>query len=98
MNILIDALKAIASPVCLEAADRLATTKAGAAQFDLHLRSAGLTDQDAATLADAMRQTAMGPGPTLRSFSASHNPNLTDAGVAALAASFPARDVRTGVC
>ncbi|AXI47969.1 hypothetical protein C1J03_19370 [Sulfitobacter sp. SK012] len=66
MNILIDALKAIASPVCLEAADRLA---------------------------DALRQTAMGPGPTLRSFSASYNPGLTDAGVPALAACFPARDV-----
>ena len=45
----------------------------------------GLIDRHAMTLADAMRWSLPGAGPHLRSFSASYNSDLTDAGVAALA-------------
>lgn len=86
VDVLIQALRTIDKPVCTEAAKRLArSTKA--TDFDLHLRSAGLTQADARVLADAM--ASAGDGPSLRSFSASYNPDLGDAGVVALAEAFP---------
>jgi hypothetical protein len=61
----------------------------------LHLRNARLTAQDAISLADAIGQ--MEHGPVLRLFSASYNPNLTDAGVVALAGAFPTTMTELGL-
>jgi len=86
---LINALRSIGTPACLKAAESLTTKTGSAAGFDLHLRSAGLTQADAQILADALLATAAGAGPALRSFSASYNPDLGDAGAVVLAAAFP---------
>jgi hypothetical protein len=84
VNLLIDALTSIGKPVCLDAARKLSSNTSKASTYDLHLRSAGLTVRDATILAAAIRQT-----PNLRSFSASYNPDITDTGIATLAAAFP---------
>lgn len=87
---LIAALESIATPRCLEAARELQDSDTNAESFDLHLRRAGLQAAHAVVLADAIRQLATGPGPQLRSFSASYNRGLTDSGAVALAEAFPA--------
>ena len=84
MNLLIDALTSIGKPVCLDVARKLSSSASKTPTYDLHLRSAGLTVRDATILAAAIRQT-----PNLRSFSASYNPDITDIGIATLAAAFP---------
>jgi hypothetical protein len=89
MNALITGLQSIGGPVCLAAADRLQSTMTPTTNFDLHLRRAGLDGRGAVILADAIREVATSTGAALRSFSASYNPDLTDAGVIALSAAFP---------
>lgn len=86
IDVLVQALLSIEKPVCAEAAKRLAKSS-GATGFDLHLRNAGLNEANARVLADAMVSAA--DGPSLRSFSASYNPDLGDAGVVVLAEAFP---------
>ncbi|MFT5358597.1 MAG: hypothetical protein ACI9KE_005836 [Polyangiales bacterium] len=108
MNIdaLIKALESIGGPVCLAASQRLG---AGAhdAPFDLHLRDAELDAVDARALADGM-QTLARPGTALpgtalpvtgglRSFSASYNSDLKDAGAIALAGAFPTTMTELGL-
>ena len=86
---LIDALRTIGKPVCLAAADRLAASTGSRAGFDLHLRRAGLNEADARVLANGMLHGDAGNALFLKSFSASYNPDLGNAGVAALAEAFP---------
>lgn len=93
MDQLITSLEAIGTSPCGAAASRLHT--AGTASFDLYLRNARLNAQDAINLVDAIGQ--MKHGPVLRSFSASYNPDLTDAGVVALADAFPTTMTELGL-
>jgi hypothetical protein len=86
---LIHALRSIGKPVCMEVADELAASIRTSAGFDLHLRSAGLTQADARMLANGMIQSNADNGPVLWSFSASYNPELGDAGASSLAGAFP---------
>ncbi len=86
---LIVALRSIGKPVCLDAADGLEVSTGSPAGFDLHLRNAGLNAADAQVLASGMLRANARNGHFLRSFSASHNPELGDAGTAALAEAFP---------
>lgn len=86
---LINALRSIGKPVCMDAADRLGASTGTKAGFDLHLRSAGLNEADARVLANGLPRSDAGNGLFLRSFSASFNPDLGDAGATALAEEFP---------
>lgn len=86
---LINALRSIGKSVCLDAADRLATSTGTNAGFDLHLRHAELNEADARVLANGMLRSDSGNGLFLRSFSASFNPDLGDTGAATLAEVFP---------
>ena len=96
-NALIAALRLIGKPVCTEAADRLAASAGRASGFDLHLRRAGLSADDARILSDGMRAAEGDGGLDLRSFSASYNPDLGDKGAAALADAFPANMTELGL-
>ena len=51
---LINALRLIGKPACLDAADRLAASTGSLAGFDLNLRNAGLNEADARVLAKGM--------------------------------------------
>ena len=89
MDALIAALKSIGGSVCLDAASKLEKVNANSGGFDLHLRRAELGAQDALTLANALQQMPDLATQHLRSFSASYNPDLSDAGAMVLAGSFP---------
>jgi hypothetical protein len=89
MDDILRALRQIATPQCLAAAEGLQAVADTAVYFDLHLRSAGLTADHAMILASALRAHQRRPAPHLRSFSASYNPELTNAGTMALAEAFP---------
>jgi hypothetical protein len=97
MDALIAALNAIGTPDCVNSARRLEALKPDAASFDLHLRRAGLDAGDARLLAGAMRKTTASSGTVLRSFIASYNSDLSDAGVIALAEAFPATMTELGL-
>jgi hypothetical protein len=86
---LINALRSIEKPVCLDAADRLAASTKSLVGFDLHLRGAGLNEADAQVLANEMLYVDADNGHFLKSFSASYNPSLGDAGAATFAEAFP---------
>ena len=86
---LIKALRSIRKPACLDAADRLAASTGSLTGFDLHLRRAGLNEADARVLANGMMDADASNGLSLKSFSASYNPDLGDGGAAALAEAFP---------
>jgi hypothetical protein len=86
---LINALRSIGKPVCLDAADRLEASAGSPAGVDLHLRRAGLNDADAQILASGMLCSNIRGGLFLRSFSASYNPDLGDVGAATFAEAFP---------
>lgn len=89
MSVLIQALRSTGNAVCLSAADRLEASRTLNADYDLHLRNAGLGAMDAEIIARAMRELSLYETPALRSFSMSYNPGLTDAGVVVLAQAFP---------
>lgn len=86
---LINALRSIGKPVCMDAANRLATLTGTSAGFDLLLRRAELNAADAKVLANGMLRSDTGNEFFLESFSASFNPDLGDTGAAALAEVFP---------
>lgn len=88
INVLINALRSTGNLACLHAADRLEASRP-AKYYDLHLRNARLGALEAEIIAGAMRQVSFPKGPALASFSMSYNPDLTDAGVVALAQAFP---------
>ena len=94
---LITALRSIGTSGCLAAADRLEASTGSQAGFDLHLRSAGLNQADSQVLADGMLRANAGNTLSLRSFSASYNPELGDVGAATLATAFPATVTELGL-
>lgn len=91
------ALRTIGTPVCLRAADRLGSQNGSVTEFDLHLRNAGLDAGAAELLARGMDQTTRGAGPELRSFSASYNPGLSDAGAIRLCRALPGSVTELGL-
>lgn len=97
MDALISVLNGIGKPGCVATARGLAALDPSTASFDLHLRGAGLEAGDALVLADTLHETSGSSGPALRSFSASYNPDLTDAGVVALAEAFPSKMAELGL-
>ncbi|MFK8036130.1 MAG: hypothetical protein AB8B94_18505 [Hyphomicrobiales bacterium] len=97
VNKLIDALQSIGGPVCLDAANKLETVSADSSGFDLHLRSAGVDAHDARVLANAMQEMPISSTHHLKSFSASYNPDLKDAGAMALSKSFPSTMTELGL-
>lgn len=86
---LINGLRSIGKPVCLGAADRLESSTEAMSGFDLHLRNAELNVADAQILAKAMQHSDANNGLILKSFSASYNLDLGNAGAVAIAESFP---------
>lgn len=86
---LIHALRSLGTPVCLDAANRLAAFAGAKTGFDLHLRHVGLDKANAQVLAGGLLHLGTATGPFLRSFSASYNPDLGDIGTAALIAALP---------
>ena len=94
---LITALRSIGTPGCLAAADRLEAAIGSQVGFDLHLRRAGLNQADAEILADGMLRANTGKAISLRSFSASYNPELGNVGAATLAAAFPTTMTELGL-
>lgn len=97
LNALIDALQSIGGPVCLDAANKLETVSLTSGGFNLHLRNAEMDVQDAVILAQAMQDMPVSSTHYLRSFSASYNPDLKDAGAIALSKSFPAEMTELGL-
>lgn len=97
MDALIAALQSIGGPVCLDGANKLKTASANSGGFNLHLRSAGMDAQDARILANAIHEMPRSTKHHLRSFSASYNPDVKDAGAMALARSFPATMTELGL-
>jgi len=90
-------LRSIGTPGCLAAADRLEASIGSQAGFDLHLRRAGLSQADAQVVADGMLRANAGNALSLKSFSASYNPELGDVGAATLATTFPATMTELGL-
>ncbi len=86
---LINALRSIGKPVCLDVADRLASSTRSLTGFDLHLRRAQLNEADAQVLAGGLLASSGRNGHFLRSFSASFNPDLGNVGAITLAEAFP---------
>ena len=86
---LIKALRSIGKPICFDAADRLAQTSNVRAGFDLHLRRAELSEDDARVLACGLQRSVADNGLVLRSFSASFNSELGDNGAEALIEALP---------
>lgn len=97
MQPLIHALKVSNLPVCLAAAQRLASVPGHARYFDLHLRGADLDADHAHRLAHAIGELSKQHLPRLRSFSASNNPGIGERGVAALIAALPSDLVELGL-
>lgn len=89
ISVLIQALRSTGNAACRNAADRLEASRTSNADYDLHLRNAGLGAVDAKIIAQAMRELSPYEVPALRSCSMSYNPGLTDGGVVVLAQAFP---------
>lgn len=94
---LIQALRATGKSVCLSVADHLEALDSPYASFDLHLRSAGLTEEDTLGLAAALKSLVGQEGPSMRSFSVSFNPGMNDIGAAALLAALPTAVTEVGM-
>lgn len=98
LGALIAALRATGKQTCLAEADRLAEALPLTSGFNLHLRRAGLSLNDALKISEAISPTKGNPSKqkpeqqasAMQSFSISDNPNVQDAGVVALAESLPA--------
>lgn len=93
----IQALRAARKSVCLSVADHLEALDSPYASFDLHLRSAGLTEEDTLGLAAALKSLAGQEGPSMRSFSVSFNPGMNDIGATALLAALPTAVTEVGM-
>jgi len=94
---LILALRSTGNAACRSTAIRLEAFRTSSADYDLHLRNAGLRAVDAEIIARAMREFCPSEAPALRSFSMSYNPGLTDAAVEVLAQSFPSTLTELGL-
>ena len=86
---LIDTLRATKKPVCESVANMLQRFNDNRPDYDLHLRSADLNNDEIRLIAQAIKLVAAKGGPSLRSFSMSYNPHLGDEGVFDLVKSLP---------
>ena len=84
INHLVDALRSTNKPVCEAVASRLSRLKDNNARFDLHLRSAGLNQDEVQRIAEAIKAVHDNGGPSLQSFSLSYNTGVNDEGVLSL--------------
>jgi len=82
-------LRSIGGKVCLDMARRLDDHPIDIGSVDLHLRRAGLTENDALAIARALRSLTRPEAVSLRSFSMSYNPGLGDSGAAAVFNALP---------
>jgi hypothetical protein len=94
---LAEALRATQKTACLIMADQLDALEMTASGFDLHLRSAGLVQQDALKIATAISRLSGTNGPSMRSFSVSYNREIGDIGASALVQSLPASVTEIGM-
>ena len=89
INHLVDALRSTNKPVCEAVASRLSRLKDNNARFDLHLRSAGLNQDEVQRIAEAIKAVHDNGGPSLQSFSLSYNTGVNDEGVLSLVKNLP---------
>ena len=89
INHIVDALRSTNKPVCEAVASKLSRLEDNNAKFDLHLRSAGLNNDEVKRIATAIKAVHDEGGPSLQSFSMSYNNNLRDEGVLSLVKSLP---------
>lgn len=94
---LIAALRETGKQVCQLAASRLEAEGFEKSGFDLHLRSGGLSADDALAIAAALAELGDHPASALRSVSISYNQDIGEAGAAALIRSFPATVTEIGM-
>ena len=89
LRVLIHALRSTNNAACLNASYRLEEALLSNTEVNLHLRNADLKASDAETIAEALLEVSLNDLPVITSFSMSYNPDLTDAGVVALAKALP---------
>ena len=86
---LAQALREIAGPACIAAAERLENRDPGGDGFNFHVRGSGIGSADAVRIAKALMSVSPEASVMLRSFSLSYNADLGDAGAIALAGALP---------
>lgn len=87
---LIAALREIGEPVCSQMAAKLEADGFPASGFDLHLRRAGLSPQDALAIAQGLNALRLHDARAMRSFSISYNQEIGETGAVALVDALPA--------
>lgn len=97
LSLLIAALRSAGGPVCLRQADALEASRAPEGDYDLHLRQADLSAQQAQSIAAAIHAEWTQQKSALRSFSMSFNPNLSDAGARSIALALPMSVTEVGL-
>lgn len=97
LNTLIETLKSINHPVCLQAANTLAALKSGDQSYDLHLRRADLNKQDVNFISEAIGLTHANSGPSLQSFSMSYNDKIGNEGILNLLKVLPSSVTEIGL-
>ena len=94
---LMEVLFDIQKPVSITAAKYLQSKQADDYRYYLHLRSANLSIEDAASIADGIRILHINPKVWLTSFSVSYNTGLQRQGLALLLSSLPDHLAALGV-
>ena len=89
INHLVDVLRSTNKPMCEAVASKLSQLKDNNAKFDLHLRSAGLNQDEVKRIAEAIKAVHNEGGPSLQSFSLSYNTGVSDEGVLSLVKNLP---------
>ena len=97
INHLVDALRSTDKPVCKAVASKLSRLKDNNAKFDLHLRSAGLNQDEVRSIAEAIKAVHDEGGPSLQSFSLSYNTDVRDEGVLHLVENLPSTLTEIGL-
>ncbi len=86
---LIEALRRTDKPVCKGAANGLANRRDIDVSYNIHLRNASLTTQDAGLIATALNDLHKAAFVRLESFSVSYNPEMYYTGIKALLDALP---------
>lgn len=94
--VLIAALRSVGGQVCLRQADVLEESQASS-HYDLHLRRADLSAQQAENIAAAINTEWSEQKIGVRSFSMSFNPGLSDAGAISIASALPSSVTEVGL-
>ena len=97
INHLVDALRSTNKLVCQAVASKLSRLKDNNAKFDLHLRSAGLNQDEVQRIAEAIKAVHDEGGPSLQSFSLSYNTGVSDEGVLSLVKNLPSTLTEIGL-